>query len=83
VAEKVEVNFWETEARQGVSCQVKGKTIVDHPQFATYEDHRMAMAFAPLAMFGNIKIEEPMVVFFLKQTPRCRKGLIEKNKYLK
>lgn len=59
---KVEVNFWETEARQGVSCQVKGKTIVDHPQFATYEDHRMAMAFAPLAMFGNIKIEEPMVV---------------------
>jgi len=59
---KVDVDFWETEARQGVSCQVKGKAIVAQPQFSTYEDHRMAMAFAPLAMFGNIKIEEPMVV---------------------
>ncbi len=60
---KVKVDFWETKARQGVSCQVKGKaTTVAQPQFATYEDHRMAMAFAPLAMFGNIKIEEPMVV---------------------
>lgn len=32
------------------------------PSFATYEDHRMAMAFAPLAMFGPVQIEEPMVV---------------------
>lgn len=32
------------------------------PTFATYEDHRMAMAFAPLAMFGKIRIDEPMVV---------------------
>ncbi len=32
------------------------------PTFATYEDHRMAMAFAPLAMFGDIAIEEPGVV---------------------
>ncbi len=59
---KVEVTFWESKARQGVSCQVKGKAMVEQPQFATYEDHRMAMAFAPLAMFGTIKIEEPMVV---------------------
>ncbi len=30
---------------------------------ATYEDHRMAMAFAPLALvFNNITIEEPQVV---------------------
>ena len=30
---------------------------------ATYEDHRMAMAFAPLALvFDNITIEEPQVV---------------------
>jgi len=30
---------------------------------ATYEDHRMAMAFAPLAiLFGQIAIEEPAVV---------------------
>lgn len=30
--------------------------------FATYEDHRMAMAFAPLALLGNIEIENPNVV---------------------
>ncbi len=31
--------------------------------FGTYEDHRMAMAFAPLAMvFPEVIIEEPMVV---------------------
>ena len=32
------------------------------PSFATYEDHRMAMAFAPLALLHPIKIEEPEVV---------------------
>lgn len=32
------------------------------PRFPTYEDHRMAMAFAPLAMLGEIEIEEPKVV---------------------
>jgi len=32
------------------------------PSFATYEDHRMAMAFAPLALRGPITIEEPDVV---------------------
>ncbi|MCB0549375.1 MAG: 3-phosphoshikimate 1-carboxyvinyltransferase, partial [Phaeodactylibacter sp.] len=32
------------------------------PTFATYEDHRMAMAFAPLALLGPIRIEDPMVV---------------------
>lgn len=32
------------------------------PTIATYEDHRMAMAFAPLAMLGDVIIEEPDVV---------------------
>ena len=32
------------------------------PAFDTYEDHRMAMAFAPLAMHGAIRIREPRVV---------------------
>jgi len=32
------------------------------PQFATYGDHRMAMAFAPLAMIQPITIEHPEVV---------------------
>jgi len=35
----------------------------EHITFQTYEDHRMAMAFAPLALiFDQIKIEEPQVV---------------------
>lgn len=42
---------------------VEGKAAFDsEPTFATYEDHRMAMAFAPLAMLGKIHIEDPMVV---------------------
>lgn len=40
----------------------EGKAVVENPTFETYEDHRMAMAFAPLAFFGEIKIEKPMVV---------------------
>ena len=34
----------------------------DTPQFATYGDHRMAMAFAPLALLGPVAIEDPEVV---------------------
>ena len=34
----------------------------DTPQFATYGDHRMAMAFAPLALLAPIRIEDPLVV---------------------
>jgi 3-phosphoshikimate 1-carboxyvinyltransferase len=32
------------------------------PRFATYKDHRMAMAFAPLAFFHAIEVENPEVV---------------------
>ena len=32
------------------------------PRFATYGDHRMAMAFATLAMLGPVEIENPAVV---------------------
>ena len=32
------------------------------PVFKTYEDHRMAMAFAPLALLMPIEIEDPGVV---------------------
>jgi 3-phosphoshikimate 1-carboxyvinyltransferase len=35
---------------------------MDTPLFPTYEDHRMAMAFAPLAMLHDIDIEDPSVV---------------------
>jgi len=35
----------------------------DRLSIATYEDHRMAMAFAPLALvFREITIEDPQVV---------------------
>ncbi|MFN7120155.1 MAG: 3-phosphoshikimate 1-carboxyvinyltransferase [Saprospiraceae bacterium] len=37
-------------------------SLYNTPVFATYEDHRMAMAFAPLAFFGPIQIEHPGVV---------------------
>ncbi len=38
-------------------------TEADSPVIDTYYDHRMAMAFAPVALaLGNIKINEPMVV---------------------
>jgi 3-phosphoshikimate 1-carboxyvinyltransferase len=43
--------------------RVKGKARWSAPpRFATYEDHRMAMAFAPLAMFGPMEVADPMVV---------------------
>ena len=42
---------------------VDGKaTCEGNVTFPTYEDHRMAMAFAPLAMLGDVIIEEPNVV---------------------
>jgi 3-phosphoshikimate 1-carboxyvinyltransferase len=43
--------------------EVKGKANWrDIPHLETYEDHRMAMAFAPLAMLEPIIIEDPKVV---------------------
>lgn len=41
-----------------------GQAIIgdETPVFATYHDHRMAMAFAPLGLLGKIGIEDPMVV---------------------
>ncbi len=42
--------------------QIKGTLKVMRPCFDTYEDHRMAMAFAPLSLFGPIEMNEPMVV---------------------
>ena len=51
----------------------EGKAVVDNPTFKTYEDHRMAMAFAPLALLGKIKIEKPMVV--VKSYPGFYKDL--------
>ena len=41
---------------------VKGDFEVNGQEVETYEDHRMALAFAPLAVLGPIKIENPGVV---------------------
>lgn len=43
--------------------EVSGEASVKgQPVFDTYEDHRMAMALAPLSMFGSIGVNEPEVV---------------------
>ena len=57
---KVNVNFEELSFD---TCKVEGIAKFDSiPQFPTYEDHRMAMAFAPLGMLHEVLIEEPKVV---------------------
>lgn len=57
---KANVNFEELSFD---TCSIEGKAIFDSvPQFPTYEDHRMAMAFAPFAMLHDVLIEEPKVV---------------------
>jgi 3-phosphoshikimate 1-carboxyvinyltransferase len=43
-------------------CQGKASQGEQPPRFATYGDHRMAMAFAPLALIQAIEIEHPEVV---------------------
>ena len=62
--QKVDVTFAEAKKKgdQIKYFSTDGKATVEDPLFATYEDHRMAMAFAPLAVFGKILIEEPFVV---------------------
>ncbi|WP_164108431.1 MULTISPECIES: 3-phosphoshikimate 1-carboxyvinyltransferase [Sphingobacterium] len=51
--------------KDGVNYHLHSQNVADPGTIAikTYEDHRMAMAFAPLALvFNNIIIEEPQVV---------------------
>lgn len=59
---KVGVAFREDVEQEGWYV-IRGKAhFKEVPGFATYEDHRMAMAFAPLALLHEIEIEEPEVV---------------------
>ncbi|MCB0641387.1 MAG: 3-phosphoshikimate 1-carboxyvinyltransferase, partial [Phaeodactylibacter sp.] len=54
-----------SDSKPGEECHaVSGRTQVQaqHPVFDTYEDHRMAMAFAPLALQQPIRVNEPEVV---------------------
>jgi len=58
--EKVGVRFEEISE---ATCEVTGKAVFSGtPVFETYKDHRMAMAFAPLALLGTIEFNEPDVV---------------------
>ena len=59
---KVGVKITPLDLGNDQGMDIIGKAKIDHPTFATYEDHRMAMAFAPLALLGEITIEEPDVV---------------------
>jgi len=40
----------------------RSKISFQHPRVHTYDDHRMAMAFAPLGLLHEVLIEEPRVV---------------------
>lgn len=42
--------------------QLKGEFKLPTSPISTYNDHRMAMSFAPLALLGEIQIENPKVV---------------------
>jgi 3-phosphoshikimate 1-carboxyvinyltransferase len=61
---KVGVQLEEIDYPNSLGCQILGKANipVNPPLFHTYDDHRMAMAFAPFALFGEIQIEDPDVV---------------------
>jgi 3-phosphoshikimate 1-carboxyvinyltransferase len=56
--------------KMGADCQIVGNAWVLNPSrlyrpfdpIATYRDHRMAMAFAPLSLLFPIQIEKPEVV---------------------
>ena len=50
-----------TESDKG-KFELSGTFTMSHQTIKTYNDHRMAMAFAPLAVLGEISIENPEVV---------------------
>jgi len=59
---KVGVRF-EPDAQVPGQYLLRGKAAWQTPpRFATYGDHRMALALAPLALFGPIELENPDVV---------------------
>ena len=50
------------ELTPGVFRMEPGLILKEQLEFRTYQDHRMAMAFAPLALLAPTKIQEPSVV---------------------
>jgi 3-phosphoshikimate 1-carboxyvinyltransferase len=62
VGVKVEAEHLDKDGKEYFRCSGQAVVAQPAPEFATYEDHRMAMAFAPLAFFGPIVVHEPAVV---------------------
>jgi 3-phosphoshikimate 1-carboxyvinyltransferase len=60
--ELVKFNAHLNEVEPGVYEVVSQDFKVDGQLIETYKDHRMAMAFAPLALLGNLEIQNPEVV---------------------
>jgi len=56
---KVEIKFSKSESD---AFAFSGKAVLNAPVFDTYEDHRMAMSLASLALYGPVLINEPDVV---------------------
>lgn len=59
---KVGVKVYEDPVAEGYFIVEGTSNLTQRPTFDTYEDHRMAMAFAPFGMLGEIEMNEPMVV---------------------
>ncbi len=50
------------EEHDGTWTLIPSDSLPDHIEVETYEDHRMAMAFAPLCCLMEVEIKEPKVV---------------------
>lgn len=59
---KIGGSLVETEKNHKYLLNASGEAIKADTSIHTYDDHRMAMAFAPLALVSDITIEEPDVV---------------------
>jgi 3-phosphoshikimate 1-carboxyvinyltransferase len=59
---KIGVSLVEVEENHKYLLTANGEAIKADTAIHTYDDHRMAMAFAPLALVSDITIEEPDVV---------------------
>jgi 3-phosphoshikimate 1-carboxyvinyltransferase len=59
---KIGGSLVETEKKHKYLLSASGEAIKAGTSIHTYDDHRMAMAFAPLALVSDITIEEPEVV---------------------
>ena len=60
--QKIGADLVEVDPGHRYEVRQRAPAVPPVPHIATYEDHRMAMAFAPVSMQREIVIEEPGVV---------------------